>query len=237
MVSYEWFMSVDAFVFESLINNPSFTGANTESLDFFNNTNYHENIFRVNMIDECGNEFSENFTLSVFLPEEIDNRLEDVVLCDHEIEYITVNYNGTNYVWSNGQIGSTFVPESSGTYYVTFTQLSTGCILTDSVNVLIDECIERCAVNLPTAFSPNNDGKNDIYRIITDCGEGFSYFEFRIYNRWGELVYLTNKHREGWDGNYKGRTAEIGAYTYYLEYVKEFTNEKKSMKGNVTLIR
>ncbi|MEZ4978746.1 MAG: gliding motility-associated C-terminal domain-containing protein [Chitinophagales bacterium] len=86
-------------------------------------------------------------------------------------------------------------------------------------------------------MSQIQDGSNDLFRTVNSCEEGFSYFDLKVYNRWGELVFYTDDINAGWDGVYKGRDAEVGVYLYVSEYVKEFTNEKQMLKGNVTLIR
>ena len=109
--------------------------------------------------------------------------------------------------------------------------------MSDTIAVAIEDCISNCVVLAPTGLSPDQSGMNDLFRVVTTCNEGFSAFYFAIYNRWGELVYTTNDWREGWDGIYKETPAEIGTYTYYLEYTKELSNQKEFLQGNITLIR
>ncbi|WKZ74794.1 MAG: gliding motility-associated C-terminal domain-containing protein [Vicingaceae bacterium] len=89
-------------------------------------------------------------------------------------------------------------------------------------------------LNLPTAFSPNADGENDVFRVL-----GTKYvqsIELRVYNRWGQQVFYSNQKEIGWDGTFKGQPAPTGVYAYTL--VATLPNgEVITKKGNVTLKR
>lgn len=88
-------------------------------------------------------------------------------------------------------------------------------------------------VDVPSGFSPNNDGKNDILRIR---GYGIERVNLQIFNRWGEKVFETNEMDKGWDGTYKGVLQEMDAFGYILtaDFV-DGTSTKK--QGNITLVR
>ncbi|MEO0066374.1 MAG: hypothetical protein RI983_1700, partial [Bacteroidota bacterium] len=87
--------------------------------------------------------------------------------------------------------------------------------------------------NVPNAFSPNGDGVND--RIFVR-GFGISKMSWRIYNRWGTLVYYGTSPVDGWDGTYNGKLQPQEVYHYTLEI--EFSNkEKATKKGDITLLR
>lgn len=89
-------------------------------------------------------------------------------------------------------------------------------------------------VDVPNAFSPNGDGNNDILYVR---GYGVQELEFRVYNRWGELVFESSSLEQGWDGRYKGEEQEMEVYTYTLKALFENGLETNLRKGNVTLIR
>ncbi len=91
-----------------------------------------------------------------------------------------------------------------------------------------------CTINIPTAFSPNSDGKNDLFGAssIRDVKDG----RMNIFNRWGELIYQGKSIHERWDGSYKGVPVEIGVYQYYFSY--ECNESGKLVKtGQVMLVR
>ncbi len=88
-------------------------------------------------------------------------------------------------------------------------------------------------LDVPNAFTPNGDGANDRAVVI---GYGITKLTFRIYNRWGQLMFETNNRKLGWDGRYNGKPQPMDVYAYTLE--AEFFDGKKARKqGDVTLIR
>jgi gliding motility-associated-like protein len=88
----------------------------------------------------------------------------------------------------------------------------------------------------PTAFTPNNDGKNDIFLPIVIGDMSTSNYTMSIYNRWGMQVFTTKNLRDGWNGKYKGKELEGDTYFYYCEAYHGL-NEKLVYKGDFILIR
>ena len=105
------------------------------------------------------------------------------------------------------------------------------CFAADSTFFEAEPC---CEIAMPNAFTPNNDGLNDIFYIITAGHHEISVF--MIVNRWGEKVFQTNNQHEGWNGRYKGIPADIGTYNYYIRY-KCSSGEFYEKKGDVILMR
>ena len=102
-----------------------------------------------------------------------------------------------------------------------------------SRKVLI-EIIEKYSLDVPSAFSPNGDGVND---IIYARGWGLKELKsFKIYNRFGELVFESQDFENGWDGTYRGKDQNIETYVYTVE-VLTFGGEILTKKGNISLIR
>lgn len=142
---------------------------------------------------------------------------------------------GGNYLWTPS-LGLSCVncsnptasPGEKTTYYVTVTD-SNGCTATDSVVVDI-----TCkGFYIPNAFSPNNDGQNDIYYINGDCLEQFT---FTIYNRWGEIVFQTRDASIGWDGKHRGNEMNTAVFSYLIEG-KQIKGNTFTQKGNISLVR
>lgn len=88
---------------------------------------------------------------------------------------------------------------------------------------------------MPNAFTPNGDGKNDVFRIPPGLNIGITHFI--IFNRFGEKVFETNDSNKAWDGKVKGKVANMGAYTWIIEYFNPFENKNVSRKGTVMLVR
>ena len=92
-----------------------------------------------------------------------------------------------------------------------------------------------CKVYVPTGFTPNNDGKNDLFRV--SGVETISQFDLKLFNRWGEIVFATTDKNKGWDGKVKGILSTTATFVYILRYTDSQTNETQFLKGNIILIR
>lgn len=88
-------------------------------------------------------------------------------------------------------------------------------------------------IDVVTAFSPNNDGVNDRAKIT---GFGVQRLSFRIFNRWGQMVFETNDPDIGWDGRFKGKLQPMDGYGYTLEAVL-ISGEMIKKSGSISLIR
>jgi gliding motility-associated-like protein len=106
-----------------------------------------------------------------------------------------------------------------------------GCRSVDSVWVFVKEPCGNLL--LPSAFSPNNDGVNDKLRILN---KNFSKLNwFRVYNRWGELVFEASDFLDAWDGTYKDKNQPMGVYAFSVSFV--CSGKTYETQGNVTLVR
>lgn len=85
---------------------------------------------------------------------------------------------------------------------------------------------------MPTAFTPNNDGKNDVFRIPS--GTSIQLTEFAVFDRWGNKIFSTSDAGKGWDGTYKGRVLDSGTFVYFIKGKSE--NREVLLKGTVILI-
>ncbi len=89
-------------------------------------------------------------------------------------------------------------------------------------------------LELPSAFSPNEDGQNDLLALIN---LGIASIEFwEVFNRWGDLVFVTNDLSATWDGTFNGNHLPIGVYFYKIA-AKDFKDDEIYKEGNVTLLR
>jgi gliding motility-associated-like protein len=87
---------------------------------------------------------------------------------------------------------------------------------------------------VPTGFTPNGDGRNDLFRPVTAGMAKFEYF--RVYNRWGQEVFATKRDGEGWDGKIRGKEQSSGTYVWLVKGV-DYLGKPFFAKGTVTLIR
>ncbi len=119
----------------------------------------------------------------------------------------------------------------AGFYTITLTVFNEGGCR-DEYEVTL--CVEDIRpVFVADAFTPNGDGVNDVLHVKA---KGIKEMTFRIYDRWGNLVFESESQNDGWDGNINGQKANAGVYVWVVE-VKLINNEKEVIKGNVTLVR
>lgn len=173
---------------------------------------------------------SEVFSRSSLFPE--NGMVSDSFICKTQWQSrITLNAREgyDSYVWSNGSNGKSVNVTATGTYMV---RAQNDCgIVTDTFHVY-DFC-DGCGY-APTAFTPNHDGRNDVFRIVGNISE---LVKLMIYDRWGNEVFYTTDINKEWDGTYKGKPCENGVY-YYMFIVKcQGLDGMYIKKGDITLLR
>ncbi|MBK7762187.1 MAG: CotH kinase family protein [Bacteroidetes bacterium] len=94
--------------------------------------------------------------------------------------------------------------------------------------------VVKPSVFIPNVFSPNGDGKNDVFTIRV--GKDIIGMEMSIFDRWGKEVYHTNNVNAGWNGSYDDKSADIGVYQYIVK-IRYRDNTNETFKGDVTLLR
>ena len=122
-------------------------------------------------------------------------------------------------------------PSETTTYYVTV-ETADGCFASDSVVVFVNQPCGELFV--PTIFSPNNDGNNDLLCVYGGCIETIN---FSIYSRWGEKVFETMDPSECWDGNYKGKPMNSEVFVYKLIIKLVGQEDELIESGNINLVR
>lgn len=154
----------------------------------------------------------------------------------------TINFNATGgitYLWTpatnltNPNISNPqgYYPDPGRFGYNVYIKSIGGCEGNDSINVWV---VNQSAIFVPTAFSPNGDGANDLLRPI---GIGYRNINFfRVFNRWGEQVFYTTQWGEGWDGTLHGQPQDIGVY-YWVLSINNRTGKEEVVKGDSALIR
>jgi len=147
-----------------------------------------------------------------------------------------VKGTGVNYSWTpntfmnNDQLLTPFVYPPANSTYTLQVQSTLGCgTASDDVNVKVYSNFA-----IPNAFTPNGDGKNDKFQVLTL--DNYKLIHLFIYNRWGQLVFKAEGAYSGWDGTFKGAPQPAGVYVYHLEIQAPF-RPKIVKKGTLLLIR
>ena len=170
---------------------------------------------------------------------------QDIILPFQTSFILTPYYsnNVINYLWSPlHELSCSNCPNpsieinKSRTYHIKVTSDS-GCEAKDDISVFI-EC-ESVKILMPNAFTPNNDGLNDIYKPYN---RGINlYLDFSIYNKMGQKIFekknfTTNESNVGWDGTFKGKEQNTGTYIYIIQAVCD-SGKPVTSKGSFLLLR
>jgi gliding motility-associated-like protein len=148
----------------------------------------------------------------------------------------TVKGTSVNFFWSP----STFINDIHSPTPTVYPAQDVVYTLTAISNVGCGSGVSSAKVKvykdifIPDAFSPNDDGKNDHFRVI--AANNYKQFKLLIYNKWGRIVYSGSNISEAWDGRYKGELQATGAYIYVVE-IHGPANKKIVRKGTVMLLR
>jgi gliding motility-associated-like protein len=157
--------------------------------------------------------------------------------CSNDLSQLTAT-GAEQYSWSpantlnNAGIANPIARPTLTTVYVVMGKDAHGCTNSDSVMVTITGD-NKSGYFMPSAFTPNNDGKNDCYRIR--YWGVIEELDFSIYNRWGERIFHTSNPNDCWDGIYKGEKQNPDVYVYLI--TAKTTCGKVFKKGTFALIR
>lgn len=156
----------------------------------------------------------------------------DTIICTNsKITLHATAFPESIYLWNTGSQASELTVEHAGSYTVYANNVCG--TFSDSVKIETVSC--DCKIFIPTAFSPNGDGINDLYEVRMDCLK-LILFDCSIYNRYGQLLFQSNISTKGWDGYFNGQPADVGNYFFYLRYQTD-TGDIIVKKGDINLIR
>ena len=170
-------------------------------------------------------------------PDRITNFNPDISFTDESIDAARVRYTLENSqgerIFTTPARDFEYTLRDTGTIAVT--QLVThpsGCVDTILKNL---ELVFENTFFVPNAFTPNADGRNDIF-LPKGVLFGSSNYEFRVWTRWGELVFTSNDPALGWDGRYKGSDSPGGGYLWDASFINAEGGQER-FKGGVVLLR
>jgi gliding motility-associated-like protein len=194
-------------------------------------------VYTVIVSNDC---FSDSAQVAITIrPTPIVDAGRDTLIYRNTEGILQGTTNVTRYFWlPNAEISSVndlnaAVSPLFDRVYTLYVESEYGCTNFDSVTIFVEG---KTQIFIPTAFSPNGDGINDVFRVVPPTLNIETLNEFAVFNRWGEKVFSTTDISQGWDGFYKGKAQGLSVYVWYFDAV---TYDKESVfrKGNVTLVR
>jgi gliding motility-associated-like protein len=155
---------------------------------------------------------------------------KDTSVCDFKNYILKSDTIAATYLWSTGATSESINVPAAGTYWVT---VSNACGRA-SDTIIISGCVGGYI--LPNAFTPGGNNANSLLGLLKTGSGNTTLNYFRIYNRWGQLIFSTNDDQSKWDGRYNGQPETIGVYVYVVSYL-DTNGASKLLKGNITLLR
>ena len=161
---------------------------------------------------------------------------DSVLLYPGESYHIIPQTNCTSFSWfptaglDNPVTSDPVATPGTDTKYIVYGITENGCTTKDSINIHL---AQDALVTIPNAFTPGN-GVNNILHLLHKGDVVINYF--RIFNRWGNMVFETKDIDKGWDGTYNGTPQMFGIYIYDIQAVS-ITGKLVNLHGNITLLR
>ena len=221
--------------YSSFLQNPIITTA----------TSLHEGLYFLTVTNAGGCAKSATEHITVFPVPNAPIEASDLIICQYAPPLPLLVPHYENLMWYSSASDTTpsvFAPypytDSIGTFifYTSQISLKSNCVgPKQPITVKVENCCNG-TIHVPSAFTPNGDGHNDVLKVLKS-GD-YMIDDFSVYDRWGVLVFRSTNDKPSWDGTFNGVPADMGQYFYYL--VVNCTNSDKHpimLKGDVTLIR
>ena len=187
--------------------------------------------YSVEVTDDHGCRGRDTTIITTLLPKPSNFLAADTSICSYGSLTLSPAGNFKNLYWSSGGTGPSLTITQPGVYWLQL-QDNNNCLGIDSIIVSLKDCMTGFYV--PSAFTPNGDGKNDVLRPL--LFGNVKKFQFTVYNRWGQIIYQTAELNKGWNGNYAGSNQDSNVFVWTCTYQLE-GQEIKTEKGSVVLIR
>ncbi|PKP02031.1 MAG: hypothetical protein CVU14_04150 [Bacteroidetes bacterium HGW-Bacteroidetes-9] len=226
--------STDAQILNYEWNGPAGANGNSDKLilpdlTLSNTGNYEVIATNSNFCEE-----RRQFSVSVN-PKPVFSIAETDSLCAGKPYLLDAGGGYESYLWQDGNFSQTYEARDAGQYTV---QVVNAYNCAGESSVWLVPC--TLEMTIPTAFTPNDDNLNDVFRPVLEGDIKPSRFSMQIYNKWGELIYETSDYEAGWDGKFNGSLAPRGVYVFVVSFdVPGYiaTTLKSPVRGSVTLLR
>ncbi|MBK7887186.1 MAG: gliding motility-associated C-terminal domain-containing protein [Bacteroidetes bacterium] len=187
------------------------------------------------LVDNLGCSTEDSVVIPAFLENPLLTLGEDSSYCFFYNDSLTLDGGvGISYLWQPTLETSREITVLVPGIYSVSVGRANGCRRTATLEV--QEICEP-TVFVPNAFTPDDDGLNDIFRPYVN---NVLLYNFRVINRRGQIIFYSENPSEGWDGTYDGQDSPIGVYVFRVNYEgldEDGIKVKKKMLGTVTLIR
>jgi gliding motility-associated-like protein len=196
-------------------------------------------VYSVTVTDGNGCTASDALLVTVFATPVIGLPTDTTVYENNPVVLNPVVTNGSTlatYLWqpySDLSCNDCANPVANPTDTITYTLAYTSANNCTSNAQITINVLKGALIYMPNVFSPNGDGNND---VLFPLGVGMKSIQWKVFNRWGELIFVTDNINIGWDGNYQGMAQPPGVYVYTMQ-VTFMNKTARNYKGSFTLIK
>jgi len=196
-------------------------------------------VYYVSVTDSCAAHYEVVESVSVIVDKPIAEFSlgVDNIVVKKPVDFINESTGAVSYYWEFDNNDYSTETNPSTTYYnegevtvMLVAENAAGCVDTVYHTYYVNP---EMLFFVPNAFSPNGDGKNDYF---FGDGVGVQDYEMRIFNRWGEMIFISYSQRETWDGRVNGIIAPNGVYVWKV-FLKGFDGTDYKKTGHVSLLR
>jgi gliding motility-associated-like protein len=220
------FTTLNAGTFPGLVSYHWSNGSNSSTINVTST-----GIYSVAVADENACTGRDTIVITGILDLPSNFLFPDTAICSYETIDLKASNSYRTYLWNTGSSASSIKISTPGLYWLRVTDYN-NCVGEDTVKVNAKECPK--GFYMPSAFTPNGDGKNDMFGP-TVFGK-LSFYDLIIYNRWGEIVFQAKEITQKWNGAIKGVGQNSGIFVWMCTY--QFEGEAIRMeKGTLTLLR
>lgn len=216
--SYQWYKDSVAIV-----------GATAGNYQVLNNAGINYYNVKITTISKCS--ISEPYLVTPDMLNAVHIPTDTIFCTEDNVLRLAPALAGITYN-INGVVDDSVTIKDAGTYTI-IARNSTGCEKNFKTTIGKVNCT-GCTTLIPSAFTPNGDGLNDVFRPKFNCA--VSSVQFIIYNRWGQKIFESKDIHKGWNGLFDSNAMPTGTYVYTVQY-KTINNISKNASGLVTLIR
>ena len=173
--------------------------------------------YKITSTDYCGNQSADSITIT--FSDSTLNIPATQAICKYDTAFISLPNDLINITWqpfTNSLLSNKTLllyPSQSTAYSITTERLA-NCPITKTTTVTVTRCPE--IVFLPNAFTPDNNGLNDVFKALAT--RPLTFFKLVIFNRYGQKLFETANPTAGWDGNFKNTKQPMGGYIYQCSY-------------------
>lgn len=187
--------------------------------------------YYVTVTDNNGCKRTDTSKINSILPLPTNFLSDDTTICSYGTLSISSTKNFSQYLWNNNSTQKSLTINQAGLYWLQVKD-NNNCMGRDTIKILPKQCAK--GFYIPTAFTPNGDSKNDIFKPL--FFGILKKFNFSIFNRFGQIVFRSSDINNGWDGKFRGQKSGGNVFVWICNY--QFENELEVNKnGTVLLIK